>query len=79
MKWFTKHNNKKILSIDVGSSAVKFLVTEGVYPESFKVLDYRLVRIGDNATREVVYNEADCIECLACIRVCPFGACASAF
>ncbi len=37
------------------------------------------LRIGNEATREVVYNEADCIECLACIRVCPFGACASAF
>jgi Fe-S-cluster-containing hydrogenase component 2 len=37
------------------------------------------LRIGDGATREVVYNEADCIECLACIRVCPFGACTSAF
>jgi len=37
------------------------------------------LHIGDKATREVVYNEADCIECLACIRVCPFAACASAF
>lgn len=35
--------------------------------------------IPNKATREVVYNEADCIECLACIRVCPFDACASAF
>ena len=37
------------------------------------------LQIGDKATREVVYNEADCIECLACIRVCPYAACASAF
>jgi ferredoxin len=37
------------------------------------------LRIPDPATREVVYHEADCIECLACIRVCPFDACASAF
>jgi len=35
--------------------------------------------IGNAATREVVYKEADCIECLACIRVCPYAACASAF
>ena len=35
--------------------------------------------IGNGATREVVYKEADCIECLACIRVCPYAACASAF
>ena len=35
--------------------------------------------IVDRATREVAYNEADCIECLACIRVCPYAACASAF
>ena len=37
------------------------------------------LHIADQATREVAFNEADCIECLACIRVCPFGACASAF
>ena len=37
------------------------------------------LRIENPATREVIYSEADCIECLACIRVCPFGACASAF
>jgi ferredoxin len=35
--------------------------------------------IGNRATREVAYNEADCIECLACIRICPYAACASAF
>ncbi len=37
------------------------------------------LHIADQATREVAFNEADCIECLACIRVCPFGACTSAF
>ena len=37
------------------------------------------LRIENRTTREVVYRESDCIECLACIRVCPFGACASAF
>lgn len=37
------------------------------------------LHIPNKATREVLYNEADCIECLACIRVCPYGACASAF
>ncbi len=35
--------------------------------------------IADMATREVGYNEADCIECLACIRVCPFAVIESAF
>jgi ferredoxin len=35
--------------------------------------------IADPATREVGYNAAECIECLGCIRVCPYGACASAF
>ena len=39
----------------------------------------KALRIENLATREVIYSEADCIECLACIRVCPFGACASAF
>jgi ferredoxin len=37
------------------------------------------LRIADADTRRVGFNEADCIECLACIRVCPFDACASAF
>jgi len=37
------------------------------------------LHIADRATREVIYKEADCIECLACIRVCPYGACSSAF
>jgi len=37
------------------------------------------LHIADEATRQVAFNEADCIECLACIRICPFGACTSAF
>jgi len=39
----------------------------------------KALRIDDRATREVMYHEAECIECLACIRVCPYGACSSAF
>ncbi|MHC4927559.1 MAG: 4Fe-4S dicluster domain-containing protein [Planctomycetota bacterium] len=35
--------------------------------------------IANAETREIAYNETDCIECQACIRVCPFGACTSAF
>ncbi len=35
--------------------------------------------IGNSATREVIYNENECIECLACIRVCPYNACTSTF
>jgi ferredoxin len=37
------------------------------------------LHIPDITTREVVYNEMECIECLACIKVCPYQACASAF
>jgi ferredoxin len=37
------------------------------------------LHIADRATREVAYSEAKCIECLACIRVCPYGVCSSAF
>jgi ferredoxin len=37
------------------------------------------LHIVDEATREVAYDEAKCIECLACTRVCPFAVCASAF
>ena len=37
------------------------------------------LHIDNRATREVAFSEAKCIECLACLRVCPFGACSSAF
>jgi len=37
------------------------------------------LHIANRATREVAYSETKCIECLECIRVCPFGACSSAF
>ena len=33
----------------------------------------------DRATRTVAFNEESCVECLACIAACPFGACSSAF
>lgn len=35
--------------------------------------------IADPATREVGFDEAQCIECLECIDVCPYAACTSAF
>ena len=35
--------------------------------------------IANAETREVGYTADECIECLACIRVCPYGACASTF
>ena len=31
------------------------------------------------ATREVSFDGTKCIECLACLRACPYGACSSAF
>jgi ferredoxin len=37
------------------------------------------LHIADMVTREVVFREAKCIECMGCIRVCPYNACASAF
>ena len=37
------------------------------------------LHIANTATREVAFDEVKCIECLACIRVCPYGACTSAF
>lgn len=39
----------------------------------------RALHFKDPGTREMAFDDAKCIECLACIRVCPFGACASAF
>jgi len=35
--------------------------------------------VPDRATMAVDFDEEKCIECLACIRVCPYGACTSAF
>ncbi len=37
------------------------------------------LKLGDDNTREVLYDENKCIECLACVRVCPYGACTSTF
>ncbi|MCL5807223.1 MAG: 4Fe-4S binding protein [Deltaproteobacteria bacterium] len=37
------------------------------------------LKIENDATRKIAYDESQCIECLACIRVCPFAACTSAF
>jgi ferredoxin len=39
----------------------------------------KALHINNRATREIACREADCIECLACIRICPYGVCASAF
>ena len=37
------------------------------------------LRLVDGATREVVFDGEKCIECLACVRVCSYNACSSAF
>lgn len=37
------------------------------------------LHISDRSTMEVRFADAHCIECLACIRNCPFGACTSLF
>jgi len=37
------------------------------------------LHIADRKTMEVAFDEAKCIECLACIKACPYGACTSAF
>jgi L-aspartate semialdehyde sulfurtransferase ferredoxin len=39
----------------------------------------KALRIRDRATRVVEFFPGDCVECLACITVCPFGACSSLF
>ena len=37
------------------------------------------LHVADRTTMEVAFDEEKCIECLACIRVCPYDVCASAF
>lgn len=37
------------------------------------------LRIVDGATRRVRFHGDECIDCLACIDNCPFGACSSIF
>jgi ferredoxin len=37
------------------------------------------LHIQDRKTMKVDFEEEKCIECLACVRVCAFGVCASAF
>ena len=37
------------------------------------------LHVSDRGTMAVAFDEEKCIECLACIRVCLYGACASAF
>ncbi len=37
------------------------------------------LHIPDRRTMAVGFDDDKCIECLACMRVCPYGACTSAF
>jgi len=37
------------------------------------------LHIADRKTMEVAFDEEKCIECLACIRVCPYDVCSSPF
>ncbi len=37
------------------------------------------LRIADPATRAVAFEPGACVECLACLKICPFGACTSLF
>jgi ferredoxin len=39
----------------------------------------RALDIPDRRTMKVVFNEELCIDCLACLKNCPFNACTSAF
>ena len=39
----------------------------------------KALHIADKQTMAVGFKEEECVECLNCIRVCPFGACTSMF
>jgi ferredoxin len=39
----------------------------------------RALRFSDPGTRTVAFYSSDCIDCLACLKICPFGACSSLF
>ena len=70
MKFFKKNKFGKVMSVDIGSSTIKFLVTEGKYPDTFKILDYRLVHIGSKGKtitseelQEIIKNTYQSLEC----------------
>ena len=70
MKFFKKNKYGKVMLVDIGSSTIKFLVTEGKYPDTFKVLDYRLVHIGTKEKaitpeelQEIIKNTYQSLEC----------------
>jgi len=50
MRLFGKNKHGKKLLIDVGKTTIKFLITEGKYPDTLKILDYRLVHISAKNT-----------------------------
>ncbi len=39
----------------------------------------KALRITDQKTRAVEFFPNDCVECLACVQNCPYGACSSLF
>ncbi len=51
MAFFWKSKKKKILSVDVGTSFIKALLTEGPVQDSLKILDYRYVQLAAGAKK----------------------------
>jgi type IV pilus assembly protein PilM len=45
MSLFRRNKSKKVLSLDIGSDAIKMLVTTGSFPDSFEIVDYRYLQI----------------------------------
>ena len=72
----------KTFDVSVNYTGIGVIRDEGICAHCGHCLTHcptGALHIADPATREMAYDEANCIECLACIRVCPFAACASAF
>ena len=51
MAFFWKNKNKKNLSIDIGTSSIKVLLTEDSVQDSLKILDYRYVQLSDETKK----------------------------
>ena len=77
-----KESYARFLQADVPPEKRKEEGLQGAFKSVFPIKDFTgtaSLEFVSYTFGDVKYDEAECIECLACIRVCPYAACASAF